>query len=154
MKRKSIFIINIFVYLTHILIIPVAADNVIQKYHKIILINQHNQVGVAYEDREKVREFPVLSGDDETTHPGTYTVKMKDDSYYSRKYQTWMPYSIFFDLKNRRAIHEGYVGPPEERKMYATPGCIHVESPYIEWLFDWADEGTTAVVIQGWRDED
>ena len=153
MKRKLLFIINFIVFLTHIFLFPVIANDAIQSYQKLIWINQHDQVGAAYEDGEKVLEFPVMTGDDETTtNPGTYMVKMKDDSYYSRKYQAWMPYSIFFDLKNRTAIHEGDVAPPEKRKMYATHGCIHVESPYIEWLFDWAEEGTTAAVIQGWRD--
>lgn len=96
-----------------------------------------------------------MTGDDETTtNPGIYVVKRKDDSYYSRKYQTWMPYSLFFDLNNRKAIHEGEVPPPAERKEYATHGCIHVESPYIERLYDWAEEGRTVVVIEGWRDGD
>jgi lipoprotein-anchoring transpeptidase ErfK/SrfK len=136
-------------------VLPVFSIDVFQKYDKVIWINQQKQTGVAYEGGQKVWEFPILTGDDETTtNPGNYLVKMKDDIYYSRKYDTWMPYSIFFDLKNRKAIHEGVVPPPKARKEYATHGCIHVESPYIERLFNCVDEGTTIVVIQGWRDED
>lgn len=79
---------------------------------------------------------------------------MKDDSYYSRTYDTPMPYSIFFDLKGMKAIHEGEVPPPEKKKELATHGCIHVEPPYIERLYEWADEESTAVVISGWRTGD
>ena len=62
-----------------------------------------------------------------------------------------MPYSLFFDLKGMRAIHEGDVPDPEEKSDWATHGCIHVEEPYMKWLFDWAEPGKTVVVIQGRR---
>jgi len=111
--------------------------------------------GAAYENGVKIFEFPVITADDETTtNPGIYLVKLKVEDYYSKKYDTAMPYSIFFDLKERKAIHGGEVPPPEERKEWATHGCVHVEMPYIERLFDWAEAGKTAVVIQGWRDAD
>lgn len=153
--KRYLFILNIIVILSYIAVLSANTQDIFEKYDKVILINQHKQTGAAYEDGKKILEFPVMTGDDETTtNPGTYVVKMKDDSYYSRKYDTWMPYSIFFDLKNRKAIHEGEVPPPAERKEYATHGCIHVESPYIERLFAWAEEKTTVVIIQGWRDED
>ncbi len=134
---------------------PVAAWDIFEEYDKIIWINQLKQVGVAYEGGKKVLEFPVLTGDDEaTTDPGIYLVRLKDEDYYSRKYDTPMPYSLFFDVKNRKAIHEGGVPPRDERRELATHGCVHVEHPHMEWLFDWAEEGKTAVVIYGWRSED
>lgn len=153
--RRYLFTFSIIVILAHLAVLPAASKDIFKKYDKVILINQHKQTGVAYEAGKKFLEFPVMTGDDEkTTPPGTYAVRMKDDSYYSRKYQVWMPYSIFFDMKDRKAIHEGEVPPPEERKKYATHGCIHVESPYIEELYAWTEENTTVVVIQGWRDAD
>ncbi len=131
------------------------AGDVFEKYEKVIWINQLKQVGVAYERGKKLREFPVMTGDDEaTTDPGIYVVRLKDDCYYSKKYDTPMPYAIFFDLKERKAIHEGGVPPPGVREKWATHGCIHVEEPDIGWLYDWAEEGKTAVVISGWREED
>jgi lipoprotein-anchoring transpeptidase ErfK/SrfK len=155
MMKKYLLIINIIIIFTSISVLPAFSIDVFAQYDKVIWINQHKQIGVAYEGGQKVWEFPVLTGDDETTtNPGIYVVRRKDDSYYSRKYDTWMPYSIFFDLKNRKALHEGVVPSPKARKAYATHGCIHVESPYIERLYNWTDEGTTVVVIQGWRDED
>jgi lipoprotein-anchoring transpeptidase ErfK/SrfK len=95
-----------------------------------------------------------LTGDDETfpTNPGNYIVERKDEDYYSHKYKTPMRYSLFFDLQERKAIHEGKVPHNDkDEKELRTRGCIHVEQPYIKELYDWAEEGNTIVVIQGWR---
>ncbi len=152
--RKYIYFITIALF-THIWIAQTHAVDIFKEYEKVIWIDQVKQVGIAYQDGKKLFEFPVVTGDDETTtNPGIYTVKLKDDNYYSRKYDTPMPYSIFFDLKQRKAIHEGEVPPPAIKKELATHGCIHVEPPFIERLYEWAEEGTTAVVISGWRTGD
>lgn len=152
--KKYLYVI-IFVLFTPIYAVRAGAVDVFKEYDKVIFINQPKQIGVAFEEGEKLFEFPIITGDDElTTNPGIYIVKMKDANYYSRKYDTPMPYSIFFDLKGMKAIHEGEVPPPAFRKELATHGCIHVEQPYIEQLYDWADEGKTAVVIYGWRTDD
>ena len=141
--------------MTHTSVLQANAFDVFTEYEKVIWINQIKQVGIAYQDGKKLFEFPVVTGDDETTtNPGIYGVKLKDPNYYSNKYDTPMPYSIFFDLKERKAIHEGEVPPPAVKKELATHGCIHVEPPYIERLYEWADEKNTAVVISGWRTGD
>ena len=152
--KKYLFLISITLF-THIYALHTAAEDVFKQYEKVIWINQLKQVGVAYEQGRKLFEFPVMTGDDEdTTDPGIYVVKVRDDNYYSRKYDTPMPYSIFFDIKRKKAIHEGEVPPPAEKREFATHGCVHVEQPYIEWLYDWTEEGKTVVVIQGWRTGD
>jgi len=137
--------------------IPSHAD-VFQKYAKVIWIDQENQVGVAYGRGRKLLEFPIMTGDDETpTPPGTYVIKKKDQNYYSRKFKVPMPYSLFFDLRGMRAIHEGDVPDPEEKGDWATHGCIHVEEPYMKWLFNWAEQGQTVVVVKGrrvWEEEE
>ena len=139
----------------HIAALYAEAFDVFKEYQKVIWINQPKQVGLSYQEGKKVFEFPVVTGDDETTtDPGIYVVKLKDDNYYSRTYDTPMPYSIFFDLKGKKAIHEGEVPPPVLKKELATHGCIHVEPPYIKMLYDWADEENTVVVISGWRTGD
>ncbi len=121
----------------------------------MIWINQLKQTGAAYERGKKVLEFPVLTGDDETTtDPGAYLVRVKDEDYYSRKYQTPMRYSIFFDYPGRKAIHEGEVPPLPQKRTLATHGCIHVEQPYIKQLFDWTEVNKTLVIIIGWRKGD
>lgn len=133
-----------------------AWGNIFQKYDKVIWINQEEQIGAAYGRGQKQLEFPILSGDDETpTPPGTYVIKSKVRDYHSRKYDTPMPYSLFFDYRGR-AIHEGGVPDPGEQSKWATHGCIHVEQPYMEWLYNWAETGRTVVVVKGrrvWEEE-
>ena len=124
---------------------------VLKKYNKVIWINQEEQVGAAYGRGQKLLEFPIMTGDDETpTPPGTYVIKSKDRHYHSRKYNVPMPYSLFFDYRGR-AIHEGDVAAPDEKGEWATHGCIHVKQPYMEWLYNWAETGKTVVVVKGWR---
>ena len=149
--RNYLYFIVIALF-TCISVLSAEAVDVFKEYDKIIWIDQTKQVGIVYQEGKKLFDFPIVSGDDETpTNPGIYVVKLKDDNYYSRTYDTPMPYSIFFDLKGKKAIHEGEVPPPEIKKELATHGCIHVEPPYIERLYDWADEENTVVVISGWR---
>ncbi|MGA9820694.1 MAG: L,D-transpeptidase family protein [Desulfobaccales bacterium] len=141
--------------LTNLLVSPTLAADIFQEYEKVIWINQLKQVGEAYERGKKVLEFPVITGDDETTtEPGIYLVRVKEEDYYSRHYQTPMPYSIFFNYQERKAIHEGVVPPPQKKRGLATHGCVHVQQPYIKWLYDWTEPGRTLVVIMGWRTQD
>ena len=141
--------------LISLLLSPTLAADIFEKHEKMIWIDQLKQVGTAYENGKKIMEFPVLTGDDETTtDPGIYLVRVKDENYYSRRYQTPMPYSLFFDWAGRKAIHGGEVPSPRLKIGLATHGCIHVEQPYIERLFDWAEAGKTVVVIRGWRSQD
>ena len=152
LKKSYWLIMAIFL---HISVLSADAFDVFKEYEKVIWIDQPKQVGIAYEEGKKLFEFPVVTGDDETTtNPGIFKVKLKVEDYYSRKYDTPMPWSIFFDLRQMKAIHEGEVPPLERKKELATHGCIHVEPPYIEKLYDWADEDNTAVVISGWRTGD
>jgi lipoprotein-anchoring transpeptidase ErfK/SrfK len=136
-------------------IFPALASDTFEQDTKVIYIDQLKQVGSAYENGKKVMDFPVLTGDAETTtDPGTYLVRVKDANYYSRQYQTSMPYSLFFNYTTRAAIHEGQVPPPKKRISLATQGCVHVEEPYMKQLYDWAEAGRTLVIIMGRRTED
>ena len=141
--------------LTNPLLSPTLAADSFQEYEKVIYIDQLKQVGSAYEGGKMVLEFPVITGDDETTtEPGIYLVRVKQEDYYSRKYQTPMPYSIFFNYRERAAIHGGEVPPPQKKIGLATHGCVHVQQPYIKQLYDWTEAGRTLVVIMGRRTQD
>ena len=157
-RMKKYFLFFSAVVLTNILLCPTLPADIFQKGEKVIWIDQLKQVGAAYETSgkwKKVREFPVLTGDDETTtEPGVYLVSVKQEDYYSRKYQTPMPYSIFFNYTTRAAIHDGEVPPPRQRIGVATHGCVHVEQPHSKWLYDWTEAGRTLVVISGRRTQD
>ena len=70
----------------------------------------------------------MLTGDAETTtDPGIYVVRVKEEDYYSKKYQTPMPYSIFFNYAARAAIHGGEV-PPCLRKEDMLPMVVYTWS--------------------------
>jgi lipoprotein-anchoring transpeptidase ErfK/SrfK len=149
---KKYFLLMVLVLVSQIYALPAAAEDIFRKYVKVIWIDQPRQMGVAYQDGIELFDFPIMTGDDEfTTDPGVYMVKLKVKDYYSRKYHSPMPYSIFFDLKEMKAIHEGEVPPPNVKKGLATHGCIHVELPDIERLYDWTQEEETVVVIDGGR---
>jgi len=151
-RMKKYILLFSVALLTNILLSPALAADISQQYEKAIYIDQLKQVGTAYERGKKVLEFPVLTGDDETTtDPGIYLVRVKDENYYSRKYQTPMPYSIFFNYEERAAIHGGEVPPPQKKIGLATHGCVHVEQPYIERLYDWTEADRTLVVIMNRR---
>ncbi len=155
-ERMNNYTLSVLVgILVHVFAFPSFAADISQKHAKMIWIDQLKQVGAAYEDGKKVLEFPVITGDDETTtEPGIYLVRVKKEDYYSRKYQTPMPYSIFFNYQARQAIHEGEVPSPELKRGLATHGCVHVEQPYMKRLYDWTEPGSTVVVISGWRTQD
>ncbi len=142
-------------FLAIIFLYSALASDILENHEKVIWIDQLKQRGSAYENGKKVMEFPVITGDDETTtEPGIYLVRVKEEGYYSRKYQTPMPYSLFFNYPERAAIHGGEVPPPREKKKLATHGCVHVEQPYIKRLYDWTEAGSTVVVISGRRTQD
>lgn len=152
--KKHIFLFSTAL-LINILLSPTLGADPFQEYEKVIWIDQVKQTGAAYERGKKLKEFPVLTGDAETvTRPGLYLVRVKQEYYYSRTYQTPMPYSIFYSYPRRAAIHAGEVPRPPKRMWYATHGCIHVEEPYISWLFDWTEAGRTLVVIMGLRTQE
>jgi lipoprotein-anchoring transpeptidase ErfK/SrfK len=154
-RMKKYLWLFVVALVTNLLLTPALAADISQQHVKMIWIDQLKQVGAAYEDGKKIKEFPVITGDDETTtEPGIYLVRVKQEDYYSRKYQTPMPYSIFFNYTERAAIHGGEVPPPRQKIGLATHGCVHVQQPYIKWLYDWTEVGKTLVVISGRRTQD
>jgi hypothetical protein len=121
---------------------------------KVILIDQSNQEGKAYENGKLFLSFPILGGDIETpTGNGRYRVEKKIRNYYSKRYQVPMPYSLFFIFndRSRKAVHEGDVPKKkaDRQRKWATHGCVHVEMPIMKKLYAWADENTTEIIVFG-----
>ena len=76
--NKYLYFIIIALF-THTSVLQANAVDVFKEYEKVIWIDQVKQVGIAYQDGKKLFEFPVVTGDDETTtNPGIYAVKLKD----------------------------------------------------------------------------
>ncbi|MFA5925529.1 MAG: L,D-transpeptidase [Parcubacteria group bacterium] len=125
---------------------------------KVIFVNQLTQELITYQDGKELRRFDVIMGDAKFKTPqGIYRVQHKDRKYWSNQYSTWMPNSLFFiwDEKTRMAIHAGIVPLNKEiTRQKATHGCVHARNNDAEWLFDWAEEKATKIIIYGDRSQD
>lgn len=83
--------------------------------------------------------FYALGGrESHPTPTGSFTVKSKDEDFYSYKYKSPMPLSVFFT--SQCAIHVGSLSVPSH-------GCIHVDRSTAEMLFSYAKPGKTKVVV-------
>lgn len=83
--------------------------------------------------------FPILGG--KKSHPtpkGTFTVKAKHYDFYSRKYKSPMPRSVFFT--EQCAIHVGSL-------KVMSHGCIHVDWEAGQAIYDHARTGKTKVKV-------
>lgn len=125
---------------------------------KVIFVDQYRQEIIAYLDGKEQFRFPAITGDAKFKTPqGIYRVEHKDPKYWSNQYSTWMPFSLFFiwDEGTRMAIHAGVVPLKKDvTRRKATHGCVHARNGDAEWLFDWADEGTTKIIVYGDRSQD
>lgn len=124
---------------------------------KVIFVSQYDQEIIAYLDGKEQKRFPAITGDAKLKTPqGIYRVERKDQKYWSNKYATPMPYSLFFiwNESTRMAIHAGIVPPKKEiTRQKATHGCVHARDNDAIWLFDWAEEKTTKIIIYGDRSQ-
>jgi lipoprotein-anchoring transpeptidase ErfK/SrfK len=137
---------------------PLQAETVEEFWKgKIIFVDQYKQEIIAYLDGKKLQYFPAITGDALFKTPqGVYRVEHKDPKYWSNKYSTWMPHSLFFIWNEitRVAIHAGIVPTNKTiARQKATHGCVHLRDNDAKWLFDWAEEKTTKIIIYGDRSQ-
>ncbi len=83
--------------------------------------------------------FPALGGKSSHRTPqGKFTVKARHKEFYSRKYESKMPRSVFFT--EQCAIHVGSL----KTKSH---GCIHVDWEAGELIYDLSKTGKTKVIV-------
>lgn len=83
--------------------------------------------------------FYALGG--RSTHPtpkGSFTVKSKHRDFYSNKYKSPMPRSVFFT--DQCAIHVGSL-------RVTSHGCIHVDWEAGQFIYEYAVPGRTKVIV-------
>ena len=119
------------------------------------------QMGAAYENGLIVKDiggskgFPIISGFDgpvmtpsgrivvKPTPKGNRSVLRKSANYVNHK-GIPMPYSLFFT--GSCAIHawawDENLPPEEQARHYSSSGCISLDLPVAEKLFNWASVGT------------
>ena len=105
-----------------------------------------------YEDSILLDEFPLKSkgkpGSPWETPSGEYQIEYKNPNHFSSIGEVNMPFSMQFfgnffihgwpEYPDGTPVAEGYSG-----------GCIRVEDPYIEEIYDFVDVGTTIFIVGG-----
>jgi len=130
------------------------------------------QIGAAYENGLIVKYigggngFPIISGYDgpvttpsgrivvKPTPKGNFQVRWKHANHVNH-HGIPMPYSMFFS--GQCAIHawawDENLPPEEQARHYSSSGCISLDLPVAENLFNWASVGTP-VYVWGKRNYD
>jgi hypothetical protein len=75
------------------------------------------------------------------TTAGVWTVYLKSVRFYSKEYDSWMPYASFFH--NGEGLH-GYEDVPA---YPASHGCVRLPMPEAPWVYQFAPVGTTVFVF-------
>jgi len=74
------------------------------------------------------------------TTAGVWHVYLKSLRFYSREYDSWMPWTSFFHGG------EGLHGYEEVPSYPASHGCVRLSMPEAPWVYDFATMGTTVIV--------
>lgn len=118
---------------------------------KEIWLYLDEQVGIAYENEQVVHRFEIMSGHElkAPTPVGSFIIRSKIVNGYSRKYGAEMPYAMNFT--GSYFLHAWSwsepLPPREERRWYASHGCVSVNLRDAQWLFNWAPIGTPVIIV-------
>jgi hypothetical protein len=74
------------------------------------------------------------------TTAGVYHVYLKSLRFYSQEYDSWMPWTSFFNAG------QGLHGYEEVPSYPASHGCVRLSMPEAPWVYDFATMGTTVIV--------
>jgi RHS repeat-associated protein len=129
-----------------------AEDRIPKTDKKTIMINLDDQTLKAYEKKEIVFDFNIVSGDDD--HPtdiGTFKIFRKEHPYRSKKYDVQMDFAMFF-TKDGKAIHQyhGFWGAflnQLTRSIFGdsigSHGCVRLKESNAKALYYWTPMYTT-----------
>ncbi|MCE5241979.1 MAG: L,D-transpeptidase [Syntrophobacteraceae bacterium] len=112
----------------------------------IIIVKDHPFLGW-YEKGRRMGDTQICVGKKfDWTRAGVYSVKEKDAKHVSRSYPNYwgqpspMPWAL--RIYETVWIHAGDV-----TEGYCSHGCINLPIKTAEWLFNWAEQGTTVLVV-------
>ena len=116
---------------------------------KKIHVDLKQQVLYAYEDNKLIYKFHCASGGVGTpTTPGKYKISKKLKEYTSHKYNSEMPYSLFYSNLLGEAIHAShFVGITSIIKYlgfnrFGSKGCVRLSMDNAKKLYSWTPIGT------------
>lgn len=123
---------------------------------KRILISISAQHMTVFENGQPIREFVISTGIDRSpTQPGVFQVQTHEPEAYASVWDLTMPYFLgiyeawpgFMNgihglptLSNGRRLWAGNLGRP------VSYGCIILDLPAAEWLYNWAQNGVVVEI--------
>lgn|GEM_PF-563268 len=119
---------------------------------RAIVADLDNMMVHLYEDSVLLHEYPMKSkgkpGSAWETPSGEYKIEYKNPNHFSSIGEVNMPFSMQFfgnffihgwpEYPDGTPVAEGYSG-----------GCIRVEDPYIEEIYNFVDVGTSVFIVGG-----
>ncbi|PIW93317.1 MAG: hypothetical protein COZ87_02015 [Candidatus Moranbacteria bacterium CG_4_8_14_3_um_filter_43_15] len=148
----------VFIFISVLLVLNLAFPGICAAQEREIHVYLKPQFLDCMENGEIIATFPIISGYDglaktpdgrremyKPTPKGKSRVQWKHANHVNHE-GVAMPYSMFF--RGRCAIHAwSWDEPlPAPGHGYASHGCISVDLPVAQWLYDWAPKGTTVYV--------
>lgn len=133
-------------------IVPFAVDNNTAAYPKLIEVNVKTMHMYAYQNGQLIKTFLVSAGATATPTPiGTFHIwdKLTSQTMIGPGYvQPNVPWVNYFDHSGD-AIHGNYW---RAASVFGTAntshGCVGVQVPQAEWIYNWAPIGTTVIIHQ------
>jgi lipoprotein-anchoring transpeptidase ErfK/SrfK len=124
--------------------------------HKRVVVSISQQRMWAYENGQMLQEYIISTGiADSPTQPGVFQVQSHEINAYASAWDLHMPNFIgiyeawpgfmngFHGLPTRgggQVLWAGSLGRP------VSYGCIILDNPNVQWLYDWADDGVVVEI--------
>lgn len=124
-------------------------------YRQLILVSLAKQHLWACEGPRQVNDTPVTTGstvNGDQTPVGSWRLQAKQrDRYlvgpgYRDYVKYWMPYDGDFGLHD--ASWQTMPFGSQNYRVDGSHGCVHVPTPTMAWLYNWATVGQTVVTIE------
>jgi lipoprotein-anchoring transpeptidase ErfK/SrfK len=120
---------------------------------KYIDVNLANQVMTVFENGKALEAFRISSGQRGMETPvGKTKIYNKARRAYSKKYGLFMPYWMAITADGSRGLHElpewpnGYKEGMNHLGIPVSHGCVRLGVGAAEFVYNWADIGTTVVI--------
>jgi len=119
--------------------VPKRIDSNYERYERVIIFFLDTQYFGAYEGGKLIFWGPISSGRNNSTPKGKFYVQWKSKNYFSKKYNTAMPYAVNF-FKGY-FIHTGALpGKP------ASHGCVRILLKDGRKIYSWLQKGDVIII--------
>lgn len=123
---------------------------------KRLVVSISDQRLRVYENRQMVQEFVISTGIDRSpTQPGVFQVQTHELNAYASAWDLWMPHFLGI-YEAWPGFMNGFHGLPSRnggQVLWANSlgrptsyGCIILDFPDAEWLYEWAEDGVVVEI--------